>query len=100
MPLTSLTCMIQVLSAIQVSSIILRLSMLLDMVSISHVYQLFFDYLWILEPPLQVTFINSSPRVSGKTMIADFTINRPTVSMECRLSGQPSKECKSCSFGE
>ena len=49
--------------------------------------------LCITEPALQILFINSSPRVSGNTLIADFTTNRPTTA-ECHLRGEPSKECK------
>ena len=51
--------------------------------------------LYPIEPYLQIRFINSSPRVSGGTVVADFTINRRTVSVECFINGQGSKkECK------
>ena len=50
----------------------------------------------IPEPYLQIRFINSSPRVSGSRVVADFTINRRTTSVECFINGQGSKkECKS-----
>ena len=49
----------------------------------------------ITEPYLQIRFINSSPRVSGSRVVADFTINRRTTSVECFINGQGSKkECK------
>ena len=83
--------MIEVSSATQVGS--------LTICSIFHCYVnvhfCYSDCLHIaVEPSLKLLFINSSPRVSGDTVIADFTINRPTVSVVCRLTGQPETECK------
>ena len=49
------------------------------------------------EMPLKLTLINSSPRLWGGTVIADFTVNREPgqYRVSCLLKGHQEKDCKS-----
>ena len=49
----------------------------------------------ISEEPLKLTLINSSPRLWGGTVIADFVMNREAgqYSVSCQLRGHEDKDC-------
>ena len=51
------------------------------------------------EMPLKLTLINSSPRLWGGTVIADFTVNREPgqYRVNCLLKGYQEKDCR-CDF--
>ena len=44
--------------------------------------------------PLELNFINDSPRVSGGNITADIQFSRPVQSLQCALTGLPYQDCK------